>query len=304
MAEDKDKKVSGGVGITIGTFDGLHRGHQLVIDTLKRECALRGLRPVVICFDRHPLEVVAPERAPKMLMHYDERDEELRRTGVDVVRIPFTQEVRCLTAAEWVRRLSDEYNARLLVIGYDNRFGSDGRNMSDADFIAVGKDAGLDTIMAPRLEGCSSSAVRNAVSNGDISLANRLLGRNYKISGSVVSGRRIGRTIGVPTANIHVNERAQLPPSGVYAAIAGTDEGDFPAVVNVGDNPTVANDGITRVEAHLIGFSGNLYGKVLSVRLLDYIRGEKKFESLSALKEQIAKDIEKACEIHKKFYYL
>lgn len=288
-------ETSKGRAVTVGTFDGVHRGHLEVLRTVRERAAADGLEPMVVTFDRHPLEVIAPGCAPKMIIEPDERDLLLMREGMLVERVAFTEEVRRFTAAEWMQRLSEDYGARELVLGYDNTFGSDGRGKSEEEFREIGSRLGMRVCTASAVAGCSSSAVRAAVSAGDMELARRILGRPFALVGTVEGGRRIGRTIGIPTANLHTGARQLVPAPGVYAARVLADGRDYPAVVNVGTNPTVSDDGKTHVEAHLIGFGGDLYGSRIEILFGERLRGEKKFSSLEELRRQINVDIREVC---------
>lgn len=277
--------------ITVGTFDGVHRGHREVIATLIREAAAKGAVPTVVTFDRHPLATVNPAKCPPLIESLQMRDEMLRRAGVDVIVIPFTEEIRRKTAREWMLRLREDYDAAGIVIGYDNRFGSDGSRLDTRDFIRAGKECGIDVTEATEIEGCSSSAIRSAVAEGDLDKATRLLGRPFSISGRVTKGKQLGRTIGFPTANLSVDPRQLLPPKGVYAGTAVIDGTRHPAIINIGTNPTVSDSDSIKIEAHIKDFEGELYGRPLTLELSRKIRDEKKFASLDDLKRQIKEDI-------------
>lgn len=281
-----------GIVATVGTFDGVHRGHSEVLRALKQEASIRGLEPVVFTFDRHPLETIAPERAPRLIMTEEERGRHIRNEDIRTVHVPFTRELSRLTAAEWMKRLRDRYGAKAVVIGYDNKFGSDGRTLTFEDYRRLGQSLGMDVIEAPEMEGFSSSAVRKAVAEGQMTKAREILGRPFYITGEVIKGRQLGRTIGVPTANVEPDSRQLIPASGVYRGSVETGGKIYKAVINVGSNPTVSESGSTRIETHLIGFSGNLYGREIKITFDDRLRDEKKFESLEALKLQISHDIE------------
>lgn len=276
--------------ITIGTFDGVHRGHHEVIRKLKELARSLEATPVVVTFDRHPLEVVAPLRAPKMIMSTHERDRLLADTGVKVIDLEFNDRLRSQTALQWMRRLKDEYGAVAIVVGYDNKFGCDGRNLSYEDFRRLGQELLLRVEVAQEVEGCSSTAVRSAVMNGDVESAAGILGRPFSVSGEVVKGRQLGRTIGFPTANVEVSDRQLLPKTGVYAAEARINSGTYRAMVNVGYNPTVSAAEKVGVEAHLIDFDGEIYGQPIKIDFLKRLRDEKKFTSLEALKSQLKQD--------------
>lgn len=287
-----------GTAVTVGTFDGVHRGHQTVLRMLREESARLGLAPLVVTFDRHPLEIVAPERAPGLIMAPDSRDALIRGCGVEVERVAFTEDVRRMTAAEWMRRLVGEYGASMLLLGYDNTFGSDGMVMTSDDFRAEGQRIGLRVEVAPAVAGCSSSAVRKALAAGDTMLAASILGRPFSIRGVVGRGRQLGRTIGMPTANVEASPRQLVPAPGVYAARAcvplSGKTAVYDAVVNVGTSPTVTDCGVMRIEAHLLGFSGDLYDREIRIEFGTKIRDERKFHSLDDLRAQIEADIRAA----------
>lgn len=291
MKSFRDIAHSGSV-VTIGTFDGLHRGHRAVLECLKREADRRGLMPVVVTFDRHPLEIVAPDRAPGLIMPPDMRDDMLRSAGVHVLRIEFSEEVRYMKCRDWLQKLRDELRMEAVVIGYDNTFGSDGRSMTMQDYTGLGEQLLIDVVEAPEVQGCSSSTVRKALLSGDVEMANNVLGRPFCLCGKVVEGARIGRTIGVPTANLSLYMRQLLPAQGVYAATAMLRDGSrYKAVVNIGVNPTVSDRKEVRVEAHLLDLAGNLYGDDIEVEFITRIRDERKFASLQELKQTLQADI-------------
>lgn len=285
--------------VTIGTFDGVHRGHRLVLDTLKREAAKRGLQPVAITFDRHPLELVAPERAPGDLMSPERKAEKIRREGVQPLVLPFTEQLRSMRAFEWLDYIHRKYDVDLLVAGYDNTFGSDGLDMSIADYKAMGDAIGIEVISAPEEEGVSSSAVRKAVKAGEIEKAIQLLGHLPEIEGKVLPGFHVGSEIGFPTANLQVGQRTALPANGVYATLAYVDDSDqgVPAMVNIGFRPTFKGtekeSNQLTVEAHIIGADeGEMYGKRIRLEFVGKLRDEKKFGSVEELKSQLEKDRE------------
>ncbi len=278
---------------TVGTFDGVHTGHGTVLDTLVSEARKEGLEPVAITFDRHPLEVIAPGRAPGFLIGTEEKLALLRDAGVTPVVMAFDEEMRRQTAREWIRSLHDDLGVRLLVVGYDNTFGSDGLTMSIADYRALGEEAGVKVVEAPVCPGVSSSAVRKAVAGGRIEDAVRMLGRPYRLRGVVTRGNRLGRKLGFPTANITPAKGQILPPEGVYAGDALLPDGSRRmAAVNIGRRPTVGDLKEPIIEAHILDFSGDIYGQVLKLDLIGRIRGEEKFASLDELKARLAKDVD------------
>ncbi len=271
----------------IGVFDGVHRGHTHLIDQLKAEAAKRGLRPAVITFSNHPLRLVNPEATPRQICPLPERISRLQTLGVEPIVLDFTEELRSMTAARFLEFIRSR-GVEMLMMGFNNRIGSDRKRGSEL----VG--APVEVIVGTELpdDSASSSLIRSAVNAGDTEGATRLLGRPFSIEGEVVKGRQIGRTIGFPTANISVGPDQLLPPNGVYEAQAfGQEIGTHKAVVNIGRRPTLNNGEDITVEAHLLGFSGDLYGQGLRVDFLRRIRPEMKFNSLDELKAQIQRDI-------------
>lgn len=284
--------------VTIGTFDGVHRGHRLVLATLKQEAAKRGLQPTAISFDRHPLELVAPERAPGNLTSTERKSALIWAEGVEPLILPFTEQLRGMRAYEWLDHIHRKYAVKLLVAGYDNTFGSDGIDMSIADYKAMGEAIGIEVTAAPEEKGVSSSAVRKAVKSGDIAKAAVLLGHRPELEGRVAPGFHVGSEIGFPTANLQVSLRSVLPLPGVYAALAFIDDSPigFPAMVNIGYRPTFAGTSKESkeltVEAHVIGHDEDLYGKRLRLEWVGRLRDEKKFGSVPDLVRQLEKDKE------------
>lgn len=294
MKESNNSQPRRGRVVTVGTFDGYHRGHAEVVACVHAIAAERDLSPMVITFDRHPLEVVAPERAPRMIMDPDRRDSLLREAGMRVERIAFTREVMGTTAREWMEIMVRRYDAKVIVLGYDNTFGRDGAKLQPADFQRYGEELGIEVVVAPRVEGCSSSAVRRLIAEGRIGEANDILGRRFCLSGIVEHGRGFGHTIGVPTANISLAGRQLLPLSGVYVAEAEIDGKSSTAVVNIGRCPTVTDGTRLTVEANLLDFNDEIYGRQLSLYIIERLRDERKFDSLDSLRRQIAQDITQA----------
>lgn len=270
----------------IGVFDGVHLGHQYLLQQLAAEARKRSLEPVVLTFDSHPLELVNPEAVPPLICSLEERLNRLREAGMTPMTLHFTPEMRRMSAREFCEYLRT-LGVDLLLMGFNNRIGSDRRYGVDLT------DEPIEILVAPELPGAgvSSSAVRKAVTSGDMELAAKLLGRPFAIEGEVVKGRQIGRTIGFPTANIRPSSsRPLLPAIGVYAGRAGSHS----AVINIGCRPTLNNGSDISIEAHLLDFHGDLYGRRLRLEFLRRLRPEQKFNSLDELKAQIQKDIDNA----------
>lgn len=284
--------------VTVGTFDGVHRGHREVVKFMVAEGTRRGLRPVAITFEPHPLAVVAPERAPKLLELPSEREENLRSLGAEVMVLKFDRQLSQLTAAQWLERLATAYGTRMLVVGFDNTFGSDGMSMNISDYRKLGESYGIEIIEAPVVEGVSSTLIRHALGSGDVAAATGMLGRPYAVGGIVGHGRELGRQLGFPTANIKPDPSLLLPAPGVYAADALLPDGQcMRAVVNIGVSPTVRPGLPLSVEAHIIGFKGNLYESELRLNFLRRLRDERRFHDIRELKEKIDLDVKSAQNI-------
>lgn len=280
----------------VGVFDGVHAGHRFLIGELARLGRERGLEPMAVTFGNHPLEIVAPDRVPRRLLSVDGRCRMLRRAGASaVVVLPFTAELCAMTAREFMAMLHDRYGADALLLGFNNRIGSDGPYGME-EYRRIGRESGVEVIGAAEYTGegapVSSSAVRSMLAAGDVAGAARSLGYRYTLSGTVVGGRRIGRTIGFPTANVEpADPMAVMPACGVYAARAVVGGVEWPAMVNIGHRPTVDEPGApVSVEAHLVDFDGDLYGCRMDLRLVGRIRDEKRFGSVGELAAQLSRD--------------
>lgn len=290
----------------IGMYDGVHLGHRFLIDYLTLEARARGLVPSVVTFIDHPLAVVSPEKSPALLTSREERQELLDRAGVeDCIMLTFDDRMHHTTAARFVANLHENYAIDAIVVGFNTRFGHDRVEGIDR-FRNIGASIGVDIIEAPEYRGAgapvSSSIIRDHIGAGRLDKAAEALGRPYSIRGRVVEGKRLGRTIGYPTANISLTDsRRLLPPEGVYAVYATTPDGvRRPAVVNIGFRPTVEHpidQPALSVEVHIPDFTGYLYDEELTIEFISRLRDEKKFASLEKLRRQLADDIEKARKI-------
>jgi riboflavin kinase / FMN adenylyltransferase len=281
--------------VALGVFDGIHLGHRAILGTAVARGKSRGVRVVACTFDRHPMELLQPERAPAPLTTLAERWELIAETGVDVALVlAFTPELATIEAEAFVRDIIvGRLRAQEVVVGYNHTFGRGARG--DAALLcSMGAPLGLVTHVVPPLlvDGApvSSSEIRAALKDGDVARAARCLGRPYSIGGRVVRGDARGRTLGFPTANL-APERPLLVPAGVYACRAETLGGLHRAVVNVGVRPTFGDNALS-IEAHLLDISADLYDQPLRLHFVARLRGEQKFASIDALKAQIAADVE------------
>lgn len=278
----------------IGTFDGVHRGHRSVLKVLTDFAAEHSMQPVAITFSKHPLRLIDPAREPSELTPLWKKKKLLSEAGALPLVLEFNEDLRATTAQEWLQRLKEEFNVDTLIIGYDTTFGSDGVNLSIEDYKRLGDKAGVKVMVADKVKGVSSSAIRKAVNNGDMQKAQQMLGRPFSITSKVVKGNSLGHTIGFPTANIEWTEGMAIPKPGVYAAIVKTlDDGKkHAAMVNIGTRPTVRRGDEMVIEAHLLNWKGDLYGKEITVRFLKRLRDEQKFDSIEALRQQLSADRE------------
>ena len=283
---------------TIGFFDGVHLGHNYLLEQLKTEAQQRGMQSVVVTFANHPRLFFDPNCALKQLTLSDEKVDLLKQKGVDeVVMLQFDDKLSKLTSREFMQLLVEHYGVKVLLMGYDHRFGSD-RSTSFDEYIAYGKQLGLEI---KRCDGfsesevmVSSSKVRRALELWDIPLANKFLGYKYFIKGRVVEGQKIGRKIGFPTANLQVDSLKLIPSDGVYVVEVSVRGKEYRGVLNIGTRPTVSGDKRT-IEVHIIGYEGvELYGEELELRFLRFLRHEQRFSSLEDLREQIRKDFNRA----------
>ena len=278
---------------TIGFFDGVHRGHRFLFAQLHEHAKHYQLTPAIYTFDCHPKELLTG-KAPAMLTTHAERKTLLQPFG-EVHFLDFAQ-VQHLTAEQFMRYLQEEELVEVLLMGYDHRFGSDQlKGFSEYEKVARGVGLRVERAHECLVDSLpvSSTRIRKLLHEGQIKQVNRLLGYHYSLTGIVEHGNGIGAQIGFPTANIHIQSDKLLPMSGVYVAKSIVDNQTWATVVNIGSNPTVGNNHVT-VEAHLIDYQGDLYGKMLVIVFEDFIREERKFGSLSELQEQISEDVQQS----------
>ena len=292
-----------GAAITIGAFDGVHRGHRQVISTLKALAAERGLRTVVVTFDRHPASVVRPESAPLLLTDLDQKLELLAECGVDATFVVRFDEQRALqTAAEFVAEdLVGLLNAKLVTVGSDFHFGTK-RAGNVALLVEMGVQLGFETLAhelvdlngQPSTESVSSTRIRAALRGGDLESANAMLGRPHQVRGIVGHGDGRARDLGFRTANLAIPETICLPADGIYAGWCRTPDGvNRACAISLGRRPTFYEFADTSLlEAHLIDFDADLYGEELAVQFVSHLRDELKFDSIDALIAQMGKDVD------------
>lgn len=282
---------------TVGFFDGVHMGHRFLIAELKKEAAKRGLKSMVITFKVHPRKVLHAAYLPQLLTTAEEKQEQLKSTGVDeVVELDFTVEMAQLTAAEFIRQvLAEQLGVKLLLVGHDHRFGRN-REEGFPEYAAYGRQNGMEVIQTTRysteqFSHISSSEVRNALISGDIERANTLLTYPYTLTGYVVTGFQVGKKIGFPTANLNPVEPDKLIPGiGVYAVLIDWKGNSYKGMMNIGRRPTLDNGDAVSLEVHIINFDADIYHQQLKVTFIRKIRDEKKFNSIDELIEQLKSD--------------
>ena len=289
---------------TIGFFDGVHRGHQFVIGCVAAEARRRGLRSVVVTFDRHPREVVAGSTAPELLTSLADKRRLIVEAGADDCEVlHFDKELAGLSAREFMSEvLRRRLGVEVLLLGYDNRIGRrDGNDEGFEDYVEFGRKLGIEVMRLEQYERISSSAIRKAIASGDVTVANGLLGRRYSITGTVVHGFAEGHKLGFPTANLSTESIPQLIPGrGVYLVrVTGLQDGTLSGqygMMNIGMRPTFGGEALS-VEVNILDYSGDLYGRELRVELVQRIREERCFNSHDALRSQLEQDRETCREL-------
>ncbi|NNG40392.1 bifunctional riboflavin kinase/FAD synthetase [Flexivirga sp. ID2601S] len=295
--------------VTIGNFDGVHRGHAALLASVVELARERGATSVAVTFEPHPLRVLFPDRAPTLISSSTERLELLEATGLDAVLVlPFTTELAALTPEEFVREFFvDGLHATAVVVGRDTRFGVN--NSGDVDTLrALGETFGFDVrVLADVGEGhrISSTEVRSALGDGEVDRAATVLGRPHEVRGEVVMGLQRGRELGFPTANLSPEPEGMVPADGVYAGWlereslpADDPEHRMPAAISVGTNPTFDDVPQRTVEAYVLDRDDlDLYGETVRVQFVQRLRGNTKFDSIDALIEQMTRDVDAARDL-------
>ena len=280
--------------IALGTFDGLHLGHTDVINTARDYAERSGLKLAVFTFSNHPLALIRPDLVPVRIISAEEKIKLLESFGVDyLINIPFTEDFAALSPDEFLDRLAC-FNYRCLVVGENFTYGFLGSGKTET-LERSGRKNGFDVIVRSlvKINGnvVSSTGIRNLIQAGHIEYANRMLGRAYAITGTIVHGEQRGRKLGFPTANIELlHGEMAVPAPGVYAVTASIEGSIYEGMGNIGNNPTFNDVEHARLEVNLFNCSGDLYGKTMSVQFHKYIRAEKKFSGVEELCRQIEED--------------
>ena len=281
--------------LTLGTFDGVHIGHRKILERVIQKNFDVDIESVVLTFFPHPRMVLEKKSDVKLLNTLSEKIELLQNIGLENLVIhPFDEKFSQLTAQEFVKTvLVDQFHIKKIIIGHDHRFGRN-RTANIDDLISFGRqyDFEVEQISVQEIEAVSvsSTKIRKALQKGNMNLANDYLGYNYFLTGTVFEGKQLGRTIGFPTANLKIDENYKLiPRNGVYVVKSIINQKIVFGMMNIGYNPTVAGEHLS-IEIHYFDFDANLYGQKIAVDLLQFIRAEQKFESVTQLKQQLEKD--------------
>jgi len=286
-------------GVGLGNFDGLHIGHMALINTLINECKLNGLQSVVYTFNKHPETMLRKKLVTPLITTNEMKARLLSSTDLDILCYQdFDENFSRLSPEDFIRNiLVDTLRIRLAVVGFNYRFGYMGRG--DTEFLKKsGEKYGFKVIVIPPVkvnsEIVSSTLIREYIKKGRIERVFQLLGRHFSLYGTVIDGKRIGRTLGFPTANIIAHPDMAVPANGVYITKTKYDDKWVNSITNVGTAPTLRNEKVFSIETHLLDVSEDIYGKDIEVCFIHRLRGEKKFESVDALKKQVENDIKKA----------
>ncbi len=287
--------------LTIGTFDGVHLGHQKIVNTLIEKAKQEGGESVLLTFSPHPRMVLFPDSHHlKLIQTEEEKFRKLALTGIDnLIVFPFTFEFSRLSAMEFVRDiLVNQLKVHSVIIGYDHQFGRN-REGNIHYLKEVSSIYEFEAIEIPAEEideiNVSSTKIRMAIEQGEIERANQFLGTPFELNGNVVRGSQIGRTIGFPTANLFIQDTTKiLPSNGVYVVLVYLDGNCFHGIMNIGFRPTVHSESIKQIEIHIFDFEKDIYGKNLKVEIVTRLRDEIKFESREALVKQIQQDVSMA----------
>ncbi len=281
--------------LTLGTFDGVHIGHKKILEKVTQNTIEETTESLVLTFFPHPRMVLEDKSEMKLLNTLSEKIGLLEKSGLENLVIhPFDEKFSQLTAHEFVKTvLVDQFNIKKIIIGYDHRFGKN-RTANFDDLVAFGKqyDFEVEQISAQEIEtvSVSSTKIRKALDEGNMKKANEYLGYDYFLTGIIIKGKQIGRTIGFPTANLKIEEDYKLiPRNGVYIIKSELNRKTVFGIMNIGFNPTVEGQNLS-VEIHYLDFNDDLYGQKISVSLIHFVRAEEYFESVSLLKEQLEKD--------------
>jgi riboflavin kinase / FMN adenylyltransferase len=299
---DQVKDVENSV-VTIGNFDGIHKGHIKLIKEAVNEAKSKNLKSIVFTFENHPMRYFRTNSI-KNIVTNDEKIKILKSLGVDIIlMVPFDKYMTKISATEFVKKiLIDRLKCKKVIVGHDFTFARNKEGNADV-LRQLGKDYNMGVKIIDPIKvndiRVSSSYIRNLIGQGDVSIIKSFLGRDYSLEGEVIHARKIGRTIGFPTANLNVDSNLLIPKSGIYATKVHLKGKIYYGATNIGYNPTV-NGRCLSIETNILNFDEDIYGEIIKIEFLERIRDEKKFNSLDELKEQLSKDVD---FVYKKYIY-
>lgn len=282
-------------GVALGNFDGIHLGHQKLINKIIEDSKESGLKSSILLFEDHT-KLTINHKQPRLITTYEKKLEIIERLGVDIVYVMnFDEKIMSLSAEEFIKKIIvDKINSKLMVVGFDYRFGYKASGNSSV-LLELGRKYNIDVrILKPIYEDekiISSTEIRKLIYNGDVFKAKNLLGRPYSIIGKVIEGSNRGHKLGFPTANMEINSNLIIPKSGVYKTNSIINDKVYRSLTNIGYNPTFDEKKL-KMETHILNFDKNIYGKEIEIVFLDFIRDDIKFDSKEALIEQLNKDVE------------
>ena len=287
--------------LTIGVFDGVHLGHKFLISELVSLATRQNLLSCVITFRQHPLDLLSPKNKLLYLCSVPERIQLLKNEGVDIVAaLTFNRELAKLSARDFVGLLQKHLKMRGLVVGPDFTLGRNREGNAEV-LHSLGKEMGFTvTIIAPKIidgEVASSTAIRQALAEGNVEKVTRLLGRPFSLLSKVVSGEHRGTGLGFPTVNLSIDAKMALPPDGVYATRAYIGGREYQAVTNIGKRPTFGANNERTIEAFILNYNQDVYGKEVKIKIIQRLREEKAFDNVEELKQQIAEDVKRGAAI-------
>ena len=302
ILHNTDRLPQGAVVATIGMFDGVHQGHATLIDELRRQAAARGLKSAVITFAHHPQHVLRPGGDLRMIMTLDQRIKQLENMGLDYVAVmDFTVELSRNTSLEFMRVMQEQWGVKVLIVGYNHRFGHD-RDATFATYVENGRKLGIEVMKAPEYLGefapVSSTIVRGLIAAGKVDDACNCMGRPFRLSGEVVHGFHNGRGIGFPTANVgNLDPLVILPHTGAYAVMVEVAGRRMQGMVNVGHRPTLDNGRELSIEVNIFGFDDDIYGMPITLEFIKFLRLEFKMGSIDELRAQLTTDRDRSIAI-------
>ncbi|MBQ6998682.1 MAG: bifunctional riboflavin kinase/FAD synthetase [Clostridia bacterium] len=287
----QNRKFSMPSAVVIGKFDGVHKGHQHLLELALDICEIKNLAPLAYTFPSGRYAITDD----------DEKNNLLYQNGIENIYCqPFTDEFKATTPEEFVRILKNDFSAKHVIVGFNFRFGKDrAGDASQMEQLCKKEGIGV-TIAEPVLfenEPISSTRIRESIKNGDVKSAHLMTGRFFGITSEVMQGKKLGREMGFPTINMSTENIFLLPQVGVYATKVEIDGKTYPAITNIGANPTVDSDNKIKAETHIIGFGGDLYGKCITVKFIEKLRVEKAFKNIDELKKQISADKEETVRV-------